>query len=539
VSTTGWISYSSLSSLTLSDRAGIHAIQVAVADQAGNISSPLVSRTVNLVLPQDALRQDQVRLYRRTLAAGETVGARLETLSGDADLYIWGPSGHAVLASNATGATIDEGTIVAATVGTYQIEVFAAADSTYKLTFPDGTGATPPPGKPARTAPVVGAEVSPVQRTALPLAPARISPGSAASASPSQAAELMDEIGLLSPLVTVAAIADVLAVTTAWNADRTLIETSVRLHLAEILAGTAPAEITITQPGGELDGVGLAVSEMPTWQAGERALLLLAERDGHYHVVGLGTGKLQLPELNVSVADVVEVVRTGQISPRVQAAVDAAPPTPRGSGVGAAATYIGYFWATSSFPIPFQVNPANRPPAIDEATMREQSLKAFTNWTAASRGAISWRAAGTTTKTGANDGTNVLYWGPINRPGVLGVTSCWYATDTRIATDCDVIFEQDPTIADVRYPWSASQSPVPRTISFEAVALHEFGHFMGISHSTDPSAIMYPSIVLGGKQPGVDADDIVGAVTLYGAAIPTPFARVHLPLLVRSQQNGW
>ena len=69
----------------------------------------------------------------------------------------------------------------------------------------------------------------------------------------------VEALAQLSRFVQLAVIADVRDVTVHWNADRTRIETTARLSVVEVSAGASPAEISVTQPGGELDGLGLAV----------------------------------------------------------------------------------------------------------------------------------------------------------------------------------------------------------------------------------------------------------------------------------------
>ncbi|MCI0607477.1 MAG: matrixin family metalloprotease [Anaerolineae bacterium] len=53
------------------------------------------------------------------------------------------------------------------------------------------------------------------------------------------------------------------------------------------------------------------------------------------------------------------------------------------------------------------------------------------------------------------------------------------------------------------------------------VAAHEIGHTLGLAHSSDPNALMYPSY--NGPHRFLDADDIEGAQSLYGvASAPQP-----------------
>src|SRR5207253_1748747 len=147
--------------------------------------------------PSDTLLAGQVRLYRRTLAAGERLSARVAPASGDADLYVWGPDGSSLLVSNAAGTAVDEGTVTAPSAGVYQVEVYAYTDTTYRLTLSSGPGASAAsaggPGllelawrllgagraeaaKPVRTAPVVAASDQPAGKLALPPLPSGPAP---------------------------------------------------------------------------------------------------------------------------------------------------------------------------------------------------------------------------------------------------------------------------------------------------------------------------------------------------------------------------
>lgn len=53
--------------------------------------------------------------------------------------------------------------------------------------------------------------------------------------------------------------------------------------------------------------------------------------------------------------------------------------------------------------------------------------------------------------------------------------------------------------------------------SLFAVAAHELGHSLGLTHSKDPSAIMYPNYRHhSSTQYSLSKDDVLGIQTLYG-----------------------
>jgi hypothetical protein len=85
------------------------------------------------------------------------------------------------------------------------------------------------------------------------------------------------------------------SVTPRWNATRTKIFTDVSLRVSRTLKGIPGDRITITQIGGEVDGVRYTVPGCAVFTPGEEALLFVwRDRTGQARVNGLGQGKFDI-----------------------------------------------------------------------------------------------------------------------------------------------------------------------------------------------------------------------------------------------------
>jgi hypothetical protein len=133
VQETGWIPYQAAYQLSLSERGGLHYIQAWAADNAGNTSEMAQAR-INYHPPQDAITTGQVRIYRFAFSPNQQQHIVLQTLAGDADLYVWDPDGNLV-GSSITAGSVDRVDFTSTVSGLYQVEVYGYQDSTFSIDF--------------------------------------------------------------------------------------------------------------------------------------------------------------------------------------------------------------------------------------------------------------------------------------------------------------------------------------------------------------------------------------------------------------------
>ena len=176
----------------------------------------------------------------------------------------------------------------------------------------------------------------------------------------------------------------------------------------------------------------------------------------------------------------------------------------------------GLVWDT--LPATVNYNSAGSPVGGDPAAL----LAALQTWTDVPTSFFAYEYGGTTSRCpslyngcpGTFDGFNDVGWADIPTAGVLGVI--WYST---FGPEMDIVID------NANFNWHTGALPVPAGMfDLETVTLHELGHGVGLSHSGEFGAVMYPSIGAGQAKRVLHQDDADGLASIYPGGSPAPTA---------------
>jgi hypothetical protein len=174
---------------------------------------------------------------------------------------------------------------------------------------------------------------------------------------------------------------------------------------------------------------------------------------------------------------------------------------------------IGHTWAASQ--VTYYVNPDNLYVSSASAIAAFQSAAA--NWSNQTRANIRLVYGGTTTGTSAvNNGKSEVFFRNESASGLASVTYSWWDGAGRLV-DADVVFYEGEYGF---YTGNVGCSGVGEYI--EDMATHEFGHVLGLAHSSVGTATMYPTnYYCDTTWETLDPDDISGIESLYPPAVNT------------------
>ncbi|HLG59754.1 MAG TPA: matrixin family metalloprotease [Vicinamibacterales bacterium] len=158
-------------------------------------------------------------------------------------------------------------------------------------------------------------------------------------------------------------------------------------------------------------------------------------------------------------------------------------------------------------PIPFSINTTNLD--LPESAV-EPAVRAGANaWTAQSIAAISFFYSGRSAQTTTGyDGLNLVVFRNASSGSAIATTYYW-SSGARII-DADIVFW------DAGFRFFSGTTGCSGGFYIEDIAAHEFGHALGLGHSTILGATMYPSVSsCNASNRTLDADDIAGVQVLY------------------------
>jgi len=164
---------------------------------------------------------------------------------------------------------------------------------------------------------------------------------------------------------------------------------------------------------------------------------------------------------------------------------------------------------------PYYVNSANLDlPGLSAETALRSGADAWQQQSGAFRFTFSGLSSQTTT---TNDGINLVLFRNASSGSAIA-TTYWWSSGSRII-DADIVFW------DGAFRFFAGSSGCSAGFYIEDIAAHEFGHALGLGHSTSTGATMFPSVSsCSAGNRTLDADDIAGARALYPIQTPPPSA---------------
>lgn len=174
-------------------------------------------------------------------------------------------------------------------------------------------------------------------------------------------------------------------------------------------------------------------------------------------------------------------------------------------------------WTASQ--VSFFVNSANAD-GLSDAAVKSSLQFAADAWTSQTNAAFQFVYSGNTSGSAlVYNGKNEVFFRPDPNGSIAATTYTWWDSTGRL-------LEFDMAIWDSDFQFFTGGGGCSGGVYLEDVATHEFGHALGLDHSSVPTATMYPTFSgsCGQEWRSLDPDDIAGVEALYpgGASEPAP-----------------
>jgi hypothetical protein len=334
------------------------------------------------------------------------------------------------------------------------------------------------------------------------------------------------------------------AATSGWDPAVQSIYTYVTIEVDEVFKGAVGDRIVVKQLGGTVGAVGLVVADQPTFAIGEQVLLYLEARprDGSLYTSALWQGKWNIASgafgeriavrtdpahAQAGVTDRIDL-SSAQASARAarrSGARISVAPADAAMGVNARPfAFLGpYRWTTV--------------PAVDVQSGGQPGLSGGGGAQIATAISV-WNAAGTGTRlAGGSSAVARKCTSELTGTGRITISfndPCGEISDSggTLAIGGAAFFSgQGGTSSGVTFGRAVEGFVINNNSSvatnllvqpgcFQDIQLHELGHVLGLDHTNDTNAIMFPSInnSCSSGAHGLGSDDRAGLAAIYGGS---------------------
>jgi len=199
---------------------------------------------------------------------------------------------------------------------------------------------------------------------------------------------------------------------------------------------------------------------------------------------------------------------------------------------GAYATYAK--WANAAATV--YISPANNDGLSDSAVVSALQA-AMDDWNTQGASPFRFNYGGQVRDTTTGyDGRNVVLFRNGSDGNIIAYTYSWWDSSNRLLDSDMIIYDQTYTF----YAFDGTCNPSPgNAVYLHDLAAHEFGHMLGLSHSSEPAATMYAGYATcSTTQRSLDADDVAGIQSLYGKSSSSPPTNSAPSVSISSPGNG-
>jgi hypothetical protein len=181
----------------------------------------------------------------------------------------------------------------------------------------------------------------------------------------------------------------------------------------------------------------------------------------------------------------------------------------------------GPTWAQR--PVGYFINSTNLD--LPEAAVESAVRAGADTWAAQSNASIGFAYAGRSTQTTTTyDAVNLVVFRNASSGSAIA-TTYWWSSGSRLV-DADIVFW------DGGFQFFSGSTGCSAGFYIEDIAAHEFGHALGLGHSTTATATMYPSVgSCDTRNRTLDADDVAGVLALYPPSSTAPRAPTGLRIV--------